>query len=246
MKKEISSLQNPLVKHWVRLRDDTDYRAQQQTLIIEGLKPIREVPKHLLVSLVYCDQSLAQDHADVEQYQVTGPIMRKMSSMISPEGVFAEVKMPLKGKLELFQRVLALDGINDPGNMGTILRTALAFGWEAVCLLPNCCDPYNDKVLRAARGAHFRLPLAEATAEELQNLAVEKKWQPLVADIHGTDPENISTPKGCLLVLGNEAHGPSPAILKFCSKVTLPMTGNVESLNVAIAGGILMYLLRRR
>lgn len=245
MRKEISSLQHPLVKHWVRLRDDADYRIEQQTLIIEGVKPIREVPKELLLRLIYCDPKWAAEHPHIEHYQVTEAIMRKMSSMVSPEGVFAEVKMPSQVLLEGFNWVLALDGINDPGNMGTILRTALAFGWEAVCLLPNCCDPYNDKVLRAARGAHFRLPLAQATAEELQRLATKLKWQPLVADIKGTPPEGIPHSKGRLLVLGNEARGPSEDIMKFCSKVTLPMSTDVESLNVAIAGGILMYLLRK-
>jgi len=109
--------------------------------------------------------------------------------------------------------------------------------------LPNCCDPYNEKAIRAARGAHFKFPLSKGTTRDLERL-VQKGYQPLVADLRGADPQSIPVAKQRILVLGNEAQGPSSSILKLCQPISIPMKGEMESLNVAIAGGILLYLMR--
>lgn len=244
MKNEITSLQNPLIKHLLKLRTDSDYRHEHQALVIEGVKPVREVPSSSIQKIIYSDPSLIHGIKCSEQWLVTDSIMKKISGMVSPEGVLAEVKMPAFLSLAGCKSVVALDGINDPGNMGTLLRTALALGWEAVYLLPNCCDPFNEKVMRAARGAQFKLRLGKGTVDELMQLIKEKKWQPLAADIEGSSPEKIPLAKNRLLILGNEARGVSNDIAAFCTKVTIPMPGEMESLNVAVAGGILMYLLK--
>jgi TrmH family RNA methyltransferase len=166
--------------------------------------------------------------------------------MISPEGVIAEVRMPSFVLLDKAKQVLALDGISDPGNMGTLLRTALALGWDAVYFLPGSCDPFNEKTIRAARGAHFKLSLAKGNDEQLHEWVKRNKVQSVVADIKGQVPENVPAAQCRLLVLGNEAHGASAAIRQFCQPVTIPMPGEMESLNVAIAGGILLYLLSNK
>lgn len=241
--RSLNSLQHPLVKHLVKLRTESAYRREHQAVILEGLKPIQEVSdsvSKLLYTPAYA--SFACSIAG-EKWQVTEAILHKISGMTSPEGILAEVRMPPFVSLDKFKQVLALDGISDPGNMGTLLRTALALGWEAAYFLPGSCDPFNEKALRAARGAHFKLALAKGTAEQLHQWIRVKDVQSLVADFEGKAPENISIASHRLLVLGNEAHGASAAIRQFCQPVTIPMPGEMESLNVAVAGGILLYLL---
>lgn len=240
--KLITSLQHPLVKHLVKLRTDSRYRQEQQTLVVEGIKPIQELPS--MIKLLYTS-SCADLAASLpgDKWQVSEAVLQKVSGMESPEGMIAEVGFPPWRSLGQSRQVLALDGISDPGNMGTLLRTALALGWETVYFLPGGCDPFNDKTLRAARGAHFKLSLAKGTAEELQAWVKAESVQPLVADLQGIYPEKIPASLRRLLVLGNEAHGPSAAVHQFCQAVTVPMSQKIESLNVAIAGGILLYLL---
>jgi TrmH family RNA methyltransferase len=239
----LTSLQHPLVKHLVKLRTESDYRDEQKALVLDGLKPIQEVSPSI-TKLLYTPAYASFAHSiSAEKWQVTEAIIHKISGMFSPEGVVAEIRMPPFVSLDKAKQVLALDGISDPGNLGTLLRTALALGWEAVYFLPGSCDPFNEKVLRAARGAHFKLALAKGTAEQLQEWSEEQKVQTLVADLEGKSPEATSLALRRLLVLGNEAHGASEGVRRFCQPVTIPMPGKMESLNVAVAGGILLYLL---
>lgn len=221
---------------------DGDYRNEHQALVLEGYKPIQEVSGHIK-KLLISESAEALAHIPApEKIVVSDAVMKKISGMSSPEGVLAEVQMPPFADYHQWDYMLVLDGINDPGNMGTLLRTALALGWDGVFLLPNSCDPYNEKALRAARGAHFKLPLAKGTTTDLEKL---KGFQPLVADLQGSDPQTLPAAKKRWLVLGNEAQGPSPLVKGFCQPVSLPMEGEMESLNVAVAGGILLYLLRK-
>ena len=136
---------------------------------------------------------------------------------------------------------MVLDGIQDPGNLGTLLRTALAFGWNGIYLLGNCCDPYNDKALRSAKGATFRLQLYQGDKAHLKDLS--RTHQVLVADLDGKAPESVNESEKRVLVLGSESLGVSAESQAFGEKVTLPISGEMESLNVAVAGGILMYQL---
>lgn len=241
----ITSLQHPLVKHLVKLRQDASYRNEHQRLVLDGGKPIQEVPT-MVEKLFFTPAYASLAHSiPAERWEVTEGIIHKISGMTSPEGIVAEVRMPPFVSLGKAQKVVAFDGISDPGNLGTLLRTALALGWEAACLLPGCCDPFNEKVLRAARGAHFKLKLTKTTPEELQHWAAAEGTQALVADLKGIRPEEVVDAPKRLLVLGNEAHGPSSTINQFCKPITLPMPGEMESLNVAVAGGILLYILNK-
>ncbi len=241
--RSITSLQHPLVKHFVKLRTDHDYRYEHQALVFEGLKPIQEVSSLITKVLYTSNYASVALSIPGEKWQITDAVLRKISGMTSPEGMIAEIRMPAFVSLDKTKQVLALDGISDPGNLGTLLRTALALGWETVYFLPGCCDPFNEKTLRAARGAHFKLTLARGSAEELQQWVQIEKAQALVADLKGKAPHSIPAASQRLLVLGNEAHGASLAVKNFCQPVTIPMPGEMESLNVAIAGGILLYLL---
>lgn len=241
----ISSLQHPLVKHLVKLRDNSTYRYEQQSLLLEGPKPIQEVSVSIM-RLFYTPAyaSFADTIKIPEKWQITEPILHKISNMPAPEGLLAEVRLPPFQHLAQDPLVVALDGISDPGNLGTLMRTALALGWEAIYLLPGSCDVFNEKVLRAARGAHFKLKLIKGSVEQLVQWVQTERVQALVADIQGIKPEQVTHAPRRLLVLGNEAHGASPAMQRLCQAVTIPMPGDMESLNVAVAGGILFYLLK--
>lgn len=239
----ITSLQHPLVKHLVKLRTDSGYRHEHQALVLEGLKPILELRSYttkILYTPEYAEQAASLKG---EKWEVTESILHKISGMPAPEGILAEIRMPPFAPLGSAKRVLALDEISDPGNLGTLLRTALAMGWDAVYLLPGCCDPYNEKALRAGRGAHFKMALVKGTTKQLQEWMVQTGAQALVADLKGSRPESVDEASNRVLVLGNEARGASSEILRFCKPVAIPMPGEMESLNVAVAGGILLYLL---
>lgn len=240
----ISSLQHPLVKHLVKLRTSSSYRDETKTCLLEGSKIIQEVTNvnKILYTSAYSD---FVSKFKCEKWLVTEAILHKISGVIAPEGIIAEVSMPKFSEIENVNSVLALDGISDPGNLGTLLRTALALGWTMVYFLPGCCDPFNDKSMRAARGAHFKIQMGSGTIQDLENWVKSKSVdvQALVADLEGISLTSVEKASRRLLILSNEAHGPSTELYRFCQKVTIPMTGKMESLNVAVAGGILLYHL---
>jgi len=236
MNERITSVQNPLIKHIVKLQNDRVYRNEKQQVVIEGRKMVAEAKN--LQQVFTTDE---KDSFGKNTTLVSPEVMKKMSFVKSPEGIVAIVTMPSYTTLESVSKILVLDGIQDPGNLGTLLRSALAFGWEGVYLLDNCCDPYNDKALRGAKGATFRLKLYRGDAQHLK--ALTEFHQVLIADLEGQTPESLSQVDKRVLVLGSESQGVSEKIRGMGERVTLPISKDMESLNVAVAGGILMYLL---
>ncbi|GMN34033.1 hypothetical protein TIFTF001_004479 [Ficus carica] len=154
-------------------------------------------------------------------------------------------------------RILVLDGIQDPGNLGTLVRSAMAFRWDGIFLLPGCCDPFNEKAIRASRGASFQLPIVCGSWFHLEALNRELKMKMLAGH-----PETCKETKPVLqlsqevvdsfahlplcLVLGSEGSGLSEKSLRECELVCIPMAGEFESLNVSVAGGIFLYMLQPR
>ena len=245
--REIISLQHPLVKHFVRLHTNRDYRDDHQSVLIESKKLLQEVCVKYPTKVIMTTDLLnipAGIKAE-EVFLVTENIIHKVSGVLKPEGIIAEVAMPPSAILKGLKYLIACDGINDPGNLGTILRTALALGAEGAFIVNNSCDPFNDKALRAAKGATFRLPIARGPWEQLQKLIADNQLQPIAADISGVDLDTVKLKKKIILILGNEAHGLS-AEAKDYLKVKIPMPGEMESLNVAVAAGICMYALQRK
>ncbi|PHT64877.1 hypothetical protein T459_29302 [Capsicum annuum] len=152
-------------------------------------------------------------------------------------------------------RILVLDGIQDPGNLGTLLRSAMAFGWGGALLLPGCCDPFNEKALRASRGASFQLPLVSGGWLHLDALRNHYNMKMLAGHpANDQKPRRISrltrdftdllsdTP--LCLVLGSEGGGLSVKAKDASELVSIPMAGEFESLNVSVAGGIFLYMLQ--
>ncbi|MBA3958374.1 MAG: RNA methyltransferase [Parachlamydiaceae bacterium] len=246
MAKTITSVQHPLVKHLVRLRQNHDYREEHHSVLVEGSKLIGEVcpyhPTKMVIS--YSLESIPIGVKADEIVLVNESVMRKISGVMSPEGIIAEVTKPASASLKDKKRILACDGVSDPGNMGTLMRTALGLGWDGFFILESSCDPFNDKALRASKGATFRIPIAFGSWNDLEQLAKENLLTCLVADMEGKPLDTCEKAKNILLVLSNEARGASAEALKLCQPITIPMPGAMESLNVAVAGGIMMYHLR--
>lgn len=244
--RRVTSGNHPLVKHLVRLRQNRDYRYEHKSLVIEGIKPVDELGRHVRFKLIITyNEAMIPIGAEADEILIVNDtVMKKVSGMQAPEGLVVEIAMPEPASLEGLKYILALDGVGDPGNLGALLRSALALGWQGVFILDDSCDPFNDKALRAARGATFRLPLAWGSLEQLKEIVNANQLTPLVADINGTELSKLTDYKAVLLVMGNEAHGPSVGVKEFCQAITIAMPGSMESLNVSVAGGIMMYALR--
>ena len=135
-------------------------------------------------------------------------------------------------------RCHVLDGLQDPGNVGTLLRTALALDVRTVFLIDPCADPWNPKALRAAKGAQFDLTLISGTFD-----IIPPDASLIVADTKGEDLRTYTPPKNWFLVVGNEAHGHRVPESRHPSLITIPMPGPMESLNVSQAGAIILYAL---
>ena len=239
----IASAQNVLVKHLVKLRENKHYREKCGSILVSGIKLIREIavqtPPNKLFVLDPLDSFL-----DVPTYQISPAVLKKITGLPSPEPIAAEFPLPPQSSMEKRAPILVLDAIRDPGNLGTLLRTSLAFGWGGVFFLPTCVDPFNEKVIRSSRGALFRLPWKIGTWEDLSKLKETEKLTAYIADIEGEALTSIQKEKNLLLILSNEAHGVCQQGEAFGKKITIPMEEKMESLNVSVAGAILMYFLK--
>jgi RNA methyltransferase, TrmH family len=168
----------------------------------------------------------------------------------SPQGVLAVARTPERAldrlaPLPVGARLLVLDGVQDPGNAGTILRTAAALGVHAVIALPGTVDLWNAKVVRSAMGTTFAHPPVFATVEELTTFLQQSEVPLWGADAAGVPVDAADAPDRLALAVGNEGGGLSPAVrAQVTQVVALPIAPDVESLNVAVAAGILMYALR--
>ena len=168
----------------------------------------------------------------------------------SPQGVLAIAEVPATSTGDLaharLARLLVLDAIQDPGNVGTILRTAAALGVDATVALPGTVDLWNAKVVRGAMGAHFHHRVVHGSWDELEGLRGTGNLAWWGADAAGEPVEQIRAPERLALVVGNEGNGLTALTRSHVDRlVSLPLAPSTESLNVAVATGILLYLLRR-
>lgn len=177
-----------------------------------------------------------------EHCEVTEEIMKKITGLEQPDGFAAEIKLPLPQDVSDKQFLLVLDQIADPGNLGTLIRTALALGWEGVIITPGTVDLFNDKALRAAKGATFHLPYAQMTHEEISRMKVRF----YTADLEGQELRGAHFRPPLALILSHESRGATAWAEKIGEKVTIPMHVKAESLNVATSGAIFLYAMRPR
>jgi len=235
----IKSLQHPIVKDLVKARKDKQFRYKKNILVISENKIIKEISKSYKIRILLFSSKEPPIIAHQNKIKVTQEIITKISGIKSANNLLAVVDIPKEKDLSLKNHILVLDRLSDPGNVGTLIRTALGLGWEGVIFTPNTTDPFNDKAIRSSRGAVLFLPYQFMTYEKIFNMAKSSKKKILIADTKGKDITSYSFGPKVLLVLSSEAHGPS-ILAKMGKKITIPMTKKVESLNVAIAGGIIM------
>lgn len=259
----IESLHNEQVKYVVSLQR-RKVREESQAFVVEGWRFVDEaVRRDALIQKVYVClernprewQALRDNLLEkkVPFEEVDERVFRKMSATEEPQGILAVVsqKSYTWSDVEVNEQtvLLILDGLQDPGNLGTILRTALASGVHYICLTQGTVDLYNPKVLRSTMGAVFSLVILQTLqAEEILGFCQEQGLNILMGDIQGSPIYSTILPEGPLaLVVGNEGKGPSPVFRNADGQhITIPMQHDVESLNVAMATGILLYELFRR
>lgn len=245
MESIITSLQHPLVKHLVKLREDKAYRHASKAILISGLKMIGELAQRFdfLSLLIEEDFQPPFPYQAKNTYRVPKQIIKKISGVAEPEPILAEISMLPTQDLSSADFLLILDGISDPGNLGTLLRSARGLGWDGVFLTPGSTDPYNEKALRAAKGATFSIPWKIGTYEELAILLKSKNMTLYSADAYGRDHSLLSFQGPLALALGNESQGLASPLKENATLLSIPMKGRMESLNVASAGAILMHEL---
>jgi TrmH family RNA methyltransferase len=244
MIKTILSPANPLIKHVVKLHA-AKHRTELQEFIAEGFRTISTIIKagHQPITLFTVDEFLydAQQLVDDKQIIVVDPfIMEKISTAQSPSGLLATFKIPSAPSLHTLSSGVVLAQVTDPGNMGTLIRTAAAMNKKTVVCVETV-DPWNPKVIQATAGAIGNVSIFRTSWEDLIR---NKKKIPLLALVasEGKHPDTINL-RDALIVVGSESHGIPEEWIEQCDeKITLPMPGNFESLNAAVAGSIALYL----
>ncbi|MEJ2548319.1 MAG: RNA methyltransferase [Gemmatimonadota bacterium] len=168
--------------------------------------------------------------------------LAELSDTVTPQGILVVAGIPRGDRQPVGSRLLVVDGVQDPGNLGTLIRTAEALGVEGVIVLPGTVDPWSPKVVRAAAGASFRIPISEIRRGEAIRRLAEREI-PIWASAADGDPlpRVVEAPKRVALAVGNEGAGVSPAVRDAAARiVAIEHSGGSESLNVAIAAAILL------
>ena len=235
----ITSLQNETIKEIMKLKQKK-YRDELGLFLIEGYHLLEEAKKVNCIDTIITTQDESYNELTL---LVSTHVMSKLAFTKTPQPVMAICHQPKNQQLMIDgQRFLLLDRVQDPGNVGTMIRTALAFGYDQVIMSENCVDLYNDKVIRSTQGAMFQMNICIMNLKEaiieLQNHGVK---------VYGTCLQNASSinsyssQKAMAFVMGNEGQGISQEILDLCDERLYIPIQSIESLNVGVAAGITMY-----
>ncbi len=251
----ITSSQNSKIKLVRALLGRAKERREANAFVVEGVRLIGEaVNSNWEFRFVLYDETLSErGKSQVESLKSRGvdvemiseSLMKSLSETETPQGILAVLEfkqLPLTNSLDF---VLIPDQIRDPGNLGTLLRSAAATGVHAVLLPPETTDAFAPKVIRSGMGAHFRLPIHSVTWEEIKTQT--KGLQIYLADMNGQSCWETDLRQPLALIVGGEAEGASEEARKLATqKISIPMTGNVESLNAGVAGSVLMFEVVRQ
>lgn len=255
----LSSLQNPLIKH-IRKLQQAKYRRSQHQFLLEGTHLLQEAcavdwplqivcftpdwqSRQLPSLLAQCAQSWTR----VEMVSET--VLQAIATTVNPDGVVAVARSRVPKSLKIDSLGLVLEGIQDPGNLGTIIRTAAAAGAEGLLISAGGVDLENPKVLRASSGQWFRLPIATTEHLSIDLQAYREQGFQLVATLPQADLDywDLDLRPPTLFLLGNEGAGLSAAAISLAThQVNIPLQPGVESLNVAIASALMLYEARRQ
>jgi len=237
-------------------------RERQALFVAEGVRSVEELLRSpLAVRGVLTAPQLADaprgqalldtiGRSSIEHTIVKEAEFRSAAETDSPQGVLAIAEIPERSLARLTGvsplRLLVLDAVQDPGNVGTILRSAAALGADATVALPGTVDFWNAKVVRSAMGAHFHSMAFHTTADDLFAFLDSESVPLWVAEVGGTSVESMHPPTRLALAVGNEGSGLSSSVReRSTAAISIPISGGVESLNVAVAAAILLYQLRK-
>lgn len=242
----ITSRNNPIVKKILSLQEKK-YRMQYGEYLIEGEKMVREAfaCRSDLRMLILSESMLSRGifSSDEKTTILSDDLFSKISTEKSPQGVMAVLGIPSQDPLPPTKSCLLLDSVRDPGNLGTIIRTANAAGYEEIYLL-DCTDPFSPKAVRSSMSGIFHVRLMTVTQENV--FSVLSSFPLITADLDGENIFTFLPPERFCLVIGNEGHGISSEVREQSAyTITIPMRGTQESLNAGVSAGIAMYLLKR-
>lgn len=253
----IKSAQNSRVKTWQKLQTKKG-RQTTQTYLLDGWHLVQEAIENngRLRALIGTPEQL-ELHADaiphgVPVFEITADIAKKLSDLVTPQGIFAEVSLPTSNRDPKYIHDgawLFLDGIQDPGNVGTMVRTADAAGFAGVVFGEGSVDPYSPKAIRAMQGSQFHLELASG---DLVNWT--RTFQDNNMDVYGTkldtdaaDLFSMTPAENFALIMGNEGQGMQEDVANATTQnLYIPLSGHAESLNVGVAAGVAMFALKSR
>lgn len=260
----ITSSNNIHIKNIIALQKKGKVRKEQDVFVVEGSKMVSEVPIGSLVQLYVAESYLKQQEHNSyleemvsrhkSSYEVAADkVFREMADTQTPQGILAVVRQKHYRLEDLFSadraaHLIILEGIQDPGNLGTILRTGEGAGVTGVILSKGSVDLYNAKVIRATMGSIFRVPFlyTDCLGEVLKE--IQKKCTLYAAHLQGEcSYDKADYTKDTAFLVGNEANGLSEEIASYADRlIRIPMLGKVESLNVGVAASVLMYEVFRQ
>ncbi len=244
MEERITSRKNPLLQQVKKLLTSRKEREATGLFAADGTKLLQEAVRYFpgLHTVILSDGVQAEVPASVRLVRVPGDVMASISPMQSPQGAVFLCRLPEKTAFAAKAPMLLLDGIQDPGNLGTILRTADALN-VPVALLEGCADPYSHKVVRASMGAVLRTPVIQTSWQEARDALREAGIPIGVTALSDTAVDIRSVRVSAMaLVIGSEGQGVRPEVLQQADKtLIIPMAEHCESLNAAVAASIAMW-----
>lgn len=254
----ITSTGNARVKNVIQLQTRARARKDSRQFVAEGFRMVSEAPADRIVS-IYASETFARCNSgymstiQVPYETVSDNVFAQMSDTRTPQGILAVIKM---AEYEIGDIIahdnglyVIVENLQDPGNLGTIIRMSEAAGVDGIIMSPNTVDIYNPKTIRSTMGSLYRVPFVYAddfagTLEQMKSKGVELYAAHLEGSVEYTDPDYT---KASAFVIGNEGNGLTDAVTNICSnRIRIPMAGKVESLNAAIAATVLTFEAARQ
>ncbi|MDG5786942.1 RNA methyltransferase [Evansella sp. AB-P1] len=246
----IESIQNPKVKTWKKLHSKKG-RETTGTFLIEGIHLIEEALKAFIPMkelIINSEKEVPSEWkvSNIPHVFVSAKVLKEICETETPQGYVAVCELPDNRNVLLEKgKFLLIDGVQDPGNVGAIIRTADAAGIDGIILGEGSVDPFNGKVIRSTQGSLFHLPVQKMNLEEALQICRENHIPIFGTTLTGSTYNAIAPQEHFALIVGNEGSGVQETLLNQCDQnLYIPIYGNAESLNVAIATGILLYHLR--
>lgn len=234
-----TSTSNEKIKNIKKLQNKK-YRDQENLFIVEGEHLVKEAFSLSRLELLIVEENYDID-IDIPKMIVSGKVMKYLSELETPTHYLGVVKK--NNNNFIGKRIIALDGVQDPGNLGTIIRSSVAFNFDTILLSKDCVDTYNSKVLRATQGMILKVNIIRCDlCEVLSKLDNYKIYGTSV--VNGKNIKDVKEKNNVVVVMGNEGTGVTNEVQELCNDfIYIPMNKNCESLNVAVASSIIMHEL---